>query len=103
MILPVRGKIPWVGCWESGDEVDRVCRANSNRVDCIQERGMMTPLDRDRKKCCAQAYTEYVVILAVLFALGFGVTSVFVGFDTIRGALFDYYSSLANFLNLPCF
>lgn len=50
-----------------------------------------------------QAYTEYVVILAVLFALGFGVASVFIGFDQIREVFFEYYASLANFLNLPCF
>ena len=64
---------------------------------------MKTQLKPDPNKCAAQAYTEYVVILAVLFALGFGVTSVFMGFDLIRGAIFEYYASLANFLNLPCF
>jgi len=50
-----------------------------------------------------QAYTEYVVILAVLFGVGFGVASVFVGFDELRQMFFGYYASLASFLNLPCF
>lgn len=48
-----------------------------------------------------QAYTEYVIILAVLFALGMGVSIVFVGFDEIHGFFHDYYASLANYLNLP--
>lgn len=50
-----------------------------------------------------QAYTEYVVILAVLFGVGFGVASIFAGFDQLRQMFFGYYASLANFLNLPCF
>lgn len=54
-------------------------------------------------KTRGQAYTEYVVILAVLFGVGFGVASVFVEFDVLRQMFFGYYASLANFLNLPCF
>lgn len=64
-------------------------------------------MGRNSKKSLAtplgQAYTEYVVILAVLFGVGFGVASVFVGFDELRQMFFGYYASLANFLNLPCF
>lgn len=48
-----------------------------------------------------QAYTEYVVILAVLFGVGFAVASVFAGFDELRQMFFGYYASLANYLNLP--
>lgn len=50
-----------------------------------------------------QAYTEYVIILVVLFALGIGVSSVFIGFDEISTIFDSYYASLANFLNLPFF
>jgi hypothetical protein len=50
-----------------------------------------------------QAYTEYVIILAVLFALGIGVASVFTGKDALQEIFYDYYASLANYLNLPFF
>ena len=50
-----------------------------------------------------QAYTEYVIILAVLLGLGVATTSVIVSFDTLDSIFGDYYSSLANYLNLPFF
>lgn len=50
-----------------------------------------------------QALTEYVVILAVIFAVGIGVTSVFTGSGALQDIFYDYYSSLANYLNLPFF
>jgi len=50
-----------------------------------------------------QAYTEYTVILAVTFALGFGALSLFVGFDALHDIYRDYYASLVNFINLPFF
>ncbi|MEW6441506.1 MAG: hypothetical protein AB1640_11275 [bacterium] len=62
-----------------------------------------TPLGPGRGAPAGQAYTEYLVILMVLFALGLGVSSVFVGFEQIHQIFFSYYSSLANFLNLPLF
>jgi len=51
----------------------------------------------------AQAYTEYVVILVVLLGLGFGTASILTGFDAIQDIFYGYYSSLANYLNLPFF
>ena len=54
-------------------------------------------------KDSGQAYTEYVVILAVMFALGLAVTSVFLSFDELYDIFYSYYASLANFLNLPFF
>jgi uncharacterized membrane protein len=54
-------------------------------------------------KNAGQAYTEYTVILVVTLGVAFGVTSVFVGFDTLHEIFFDYYASLVNFLNLPFF
>lgn len=60
-------------------------------------------LARARTARHGQAYTEYVVILAVLFGVGFGVASIFAGFEELREMFFGYYSSVANYLNLPCF
>lgn len=60
-------------------------------------------LARPRTERHGQAYTEYVVILAVLFGVGFGVASIFAGFEELREMFFGYYASLANYLNLPCF
>ncbi len=50
-----------------------------------------------------QAFTEYVVILAVILAVSIGVTSVFTGSNALQDIFYDYYSSLANYLNLPFF
>ncbi len=55
-----------------------------------------------------QAYTEYVIILVGMFALGIGVASVFVWVDaetpnSIKAIFSDYYASLTNYLNLPFF
>jgi len=51
----------------------------------------------------AQAYTEYVVILAVLFAAGIAFASVFTGVDAIQDIFYGYYASLSNYINLPFF
>ena len=50
-----------------------------------------------------QAYTEYVIILAVLMALGIGAASIFTGSVALQDIFYDYYASLANYLNLPFF
>ena len=51
-----------------------------------------------------QAYTEYLISMITWFvALGFIGASVFLGFDNIQIIFFDYYASLANYLNLPFF
>jgi len=50
-----------------------------------------------------QAYAEYVVILAVTLALGIGFASVFTGSMALQEIFYDYYASLANYLNLPFF
>ncbi len=64
-----------------------------------------------RKRRLGQAYTEYLVILlfGVFLSLGLVVierqlppeqTKIV---DRLYGYIFDYYASLANFLNLPVF
>jgi hypothetical protein len=50
-----------------------------------------------------QAYAEYLIILAVLLGLGAGVASIFTGTDALQDIFYDYYASVANYLNLPFF
>ncbi len=50
-----------------------------------------------------QALTEYTLILTVLFPIGVLVSTFFVSFDNIQVVIFDYYISIADFLNLPFF
>ena len=52
-----------------------------------------------------QAYTEYLVILGFGVLLAFGMVIGGTNQDSVvnrlYGYMFDYYASLANFLNLP--
>ncbi len=76
--------------------------------------GRLLPLAQQSK---GQAYTEYLIILAVWFvAIGYVVAgtgdfskSLFSGFIEVKDSgntnllslLFDFYSSLASYINLP--
>jgi len=78
-------------------------RKHGEKSMTSQLRKTSTKLKTGLHSTSAQAYTEYVVILAALMAMGSVVGSVFIGFEAIQDIFYGYYASLANYLNLPFF
>ena len=65
------------------------------------------PATARRDPRAGQAYTEYLVILGFGVLLSFGMALSGANEDSIverlYGYIFDYYASMANYLNLPFF